>query len=87
MINLDKDNQLSVDINPETTPIFYTDSISITANEDGLVFDVMQRIGNAPKARVVSRVGMSRSHAKKFTAELSKLLAITEGNVKTGNRN
>lgn len=84
---MDKDNQISVDINPETTPIFYTDSISITANEDGLVFDIMQRIGNTQKARVVSRVGMSRNHAKKFTAELSKLLAITEGNAKTGNKN
>lgn len=84
---MDKDNQISVDINPETTPIFYTDSISITANEDGLVFDIMQRIGNTQKGRVVSRVGMSRNHAKKFTAELSKLLAITEGNAKTGNKN
>lgn len=84
---MDKNNQLSVDVNPETTPIYYTDSISITANEDGLVFDVMQRIGNTQNARVVSRVGMSRSHAKKFTTELGKLLAMTEGNAKTGNRN
>lgn len=85
---MDKNNnQLSVDVNPETTPIFYTDSISIIANEDGLVFDVMQRIGNTQKARIVARVGMSRNHAKKFTTELGKLLAITEGNAKTGNKN
>lgn len=82
-----KPQEISVDINPETTPIFYTDSISLTANEDGLVLDVMQRIGNTNKARVVSRIGMSRSHGKKFAAELSKLLAITEGQGKTGEKN
>ena len=79
--------ELSVEINPETTPIFYTDSISMTANNDGLVLDVMQRIGNTNKAKIVSRVGMSREHAKKFASELSRLLAITQGKGETGEKN
>lgn len=82
------DNQeISVDINPENTPILYTDSISMTANNDGLVLDVMQRIGNTNKARVVARVGMSREHGKKFAQELSKLLAITQGQGETAKKN
>ncbi len=82
-----KQQEISVDINPETTPIMYTDSISMTANQDGLVLDVMQRVGNTNKARVVSRIGMSREHAGKFATELSKLLAITEGQVETKEKN
>ncbi len=74
----DKQQEIAVDINPEITPIFYTDNISMTANHDGLVLDVMQRIGNTNRARVVARIGMSRDHAKKFAQELSKLLAITQ---------
>ena len=74
----DKQQEIAVDINPEVTPILYTDNISMTANHDGLVLDVMQRIGNTNRARVVSRIGMSRDHAKKFAQELSKLLAITQ---------
>lgn len=81
----DEKNQIAVDINLETTPIYYTDSVSINANEDGVVFDFIQRVGNTNRAKVVSRVGMSRVHAKKFAVELGKLLAITEGNVKTDN--
>jgi hypothetical protein len=79
--------EIAVDINPEITPILYTDSISMTANEDGLVLDVMQRIGNTDRARVVSRIGMSREHAKKFASELSKLLAITQGQSATKEKN
>ena len=88
VIATDKNNnqELSVDINLETTPIYYTDTIYITANEDGLVFDVLQRVGNTAKAKVVSRVGMSRIHAKKFAAELSKLLAITDSQAKIGEK-
>jgi Protein of unknown function (DUF3467) len=83
----DEKNQLAVDINLDTTPIFYTDSVSINANEDGVVFDFIQRVGNTNRAKVVSRVGMSRVHAKKFAVELGKLLAITEGQVKTDGKN
>lgn len=84
MINIkEPKKEMSVNINLDTTPILYTDSIYMTANQDGLVFDVMQRVGNSNQARVVSRFGMSRDHAKKFTSELSKLLALTEGHAKS----
>jgi len=75
--------QMAVNVNLDTTPIFYTDNVYITANPDGIVFDIMQRLGNTTQVRIVSRIGMSREHAKKFTTELSKLLAITDGQAKT----
>jgi hypothetical protein len=70
---------LEVSVNFDTTPVLYTDSVSMTSNENGVVFDIMQRIGNTNKVRIVSRIGMSRTHAKKFIKECSNLLAVTEG--------
>ena len=78
--------QLSVSVNLDTTPVLYTDNIFMSTNEDGLVLDICQKLGNN-QVRVVSRVGMSRSHAKKFLKELSKLMAMTEGKKQTGENN
>jgi len=74
-----KQNEIQVNINFDTTPIIYTDSIQFTTNEDGVVLDVMQRLMNTNQARIVARIGMSRSHAKKLIAELGRILALTEG--------
>lgn len=68
--------QMEFNINLDTTPILYTDSIFMSSGPFGVILDVGQKIGD--KVRIVSRVGMSREHAKKFIDELSKLLAITE---------
>ena len=82
-----KQQELAVNINLDTTPILYTDNVIITVNPDGVVLDVTQRLANTNQVRVVARVGMSREQAKKFTAELGKILALTEGQVKTGSNN
>ena len=71
--------QVSVSINLDTTPVLYTDNIHITTNPNGVTLDVIQRVGPTSQARIVSRVGMSREHAKTFAQELSRLLALTEG--------
>ncbi|MDO8551505.1 MAG: hypothetical protein Q7S03_02390 [bacterium] len=78
--------QLSVNVNLDTTPILYTDNIFMTTNEDGLVLDVCQKIGPTNQVRIVSRVGMSRNHAKKFLQEMGRLLAMTEGQIQTGDK-
>ena len=78
-----EDQKMAVNVNLDTTPILYTDNVYITANPDGIVFDIMQRLGNTNQIRIVGRIGMSREHAKKFAVELSKLLAITDGQAKT----
>ena len=79
-------HDVQINLSPDTTPIFYTDSIFMSTNEDGVTLDVGQKVG--PKQlKIVSRVGMSRNHAKKFVKKLSELLALTEGNSTTGNKN
>lgn len=80
-------SDLSVDVNLDSTPILYTDNIFMTTNELGVVFDICQKLGPTNKMRIVSRVGMSREHAKKFMHELGKLLALTEGQMQTGTKN
>lgn len=79
-------HQVAVNVNLDTTPIFYTDNVLITVNQDGVVLDVCQKLVNAQQLRIVSRIGMSRSHAKKFLGELGKLLAMTEGHIQTGEK-
>lgn len=79
-------NEIKVDINPDNTPVLYTDSIFMTVNEDGVVLDVVQRLGNTSQGKVVSRIGMSKVHAKKFHKALGDLLENSEGRIQTGKR-
>ena len=74
-----------ININLDNTPILYTDRIAISVNQNGVVFDVMQRLGRTDTIRIVSRIGMSREHAIKFAQELGKLLAVTQSD-KSGNK-
>lgn len=76
--------EMSLNVNLDTTPILYTDNILITANEDGLVLDVAQRLGVTNQVRVVARLGMSREHAKKFLQALGNILASSQERVQTG---
>jgi hypothetical protein len=75
-----------VNVNLDTTPILYSDNILMSTNEYGLVLDICQKIGPTNQLRIVSRVGMSREHAKKMLSELGKLLAMTEGQIQTGRK-
>lgn len=86
MVQPQSPQEMQVNINLDTTPILYTDNILMTTNEDGLVLDVAQKIGPSNQLRIVSRIGMSREHAKKFLKELNNLLAMTEGQKQTGEK-
>lgn len=85
MLELD-DKKVQVTINLDTTPVLYTDGIQMTANEDGIVLDVMQKLGNSNQQRVVSRIGMSLSHAKKLGALLSQMASNPQGMKQTGKK-
>lgn len=80
------EQQIQVNVNLDTTPILYTDNIMMSTNEDGLVLDVGQKLGSTNQLRIVTRVGMSREHAKKFLKELGRLLAMTDGQKQTGKK-
>ena len=78
--------QVGLNVNLDTTAILYTDNIFMNANEDGIVLDVGQKVFNTNQVRIVTRIGMSRNHAKKFVSEMGKLLAMTEGHSQSGEK-
>ena len=75
-----------VNLNLDTTPVYYTDNILMSINNDGVVLDVAQRIAASNQLRVVTRIGMSRDHAKKFVNKLGELLIKSEGKMQTGEK-
>jgi hypothetical protein len=77
-------DQLNLNVNLDTTPIMFTDSVLMSSNQFGVTLDVCQRLGTTNQVRIVSRIGMSRDHAKKFVDELGKLLVMTQGQGRTG---
>jgi hypothetical protein len=81
-----KSNAVQVSINLDTTPVLFTDNINMTVNPDGVVLDIMQRLGPTNQVRIVARIGMSREHAKKFLNKMGELLLKSEGEMVTGKR-
>lgn len=73
-------------LNLDATPILYTDTVRLTTNQMGVVLSFGQSVDTTNQARIVSRIGMSREHAKIFLQELGTLLAMTQGNVQTGEK-
>lgn len=45
-------------------PILYTDSVFVTTNQYGLVFDFAQSMGPTNQQNIVARMGMSKEHAR-----------------------
>lgn len=81
------EQQFQVSLNPEKTQIAYTDTIFMNVNDDGVTFDICQKVGNSNQVQVVSRIGMSRDHAQKFVKKLSEILALTHGHSRTTDKN
>lgn len=86
MAKTQTDQNVEININLDTTPVLYTDQLFMNANEDGVVIDVAQKIGTSSQMRIVSRIGMSRSHAKKLIAALTDVLEGTENRLQTGRK-
>ncbi len=81
-----KQEDVNVNVNLDTTPVVYTDNIFITTNEDGVVLDVGQKLGSTNQIRIVARVGMSRDHAKKLVQKLGELLVLSQGKSQTASK-
>lgn len=82
-----KQNELKINLNPESVNILYTDTIFMNVNDDGVTFDICQKVGKSNQMQVVSRIGMSRVHAAKFVKKLSEILALTHAHSQTGSKN
>ena len=81
-----KPGEVQISVNLDSTPVLFTDNINMTVNPDGIVLDIMQRLGPTNQVRFVSRIGMSREHAKKFLKKLGELLLKSEGEMITGKK-
>ena len=81
-----KPSEVQISVNLDSTPVLFTDNINMTVNPDGIVLDIMQRLGPTNQVRIVSRIGMSREHAKKFLKKLGELLLKSEGEMITGKK-
>ena len=51
--------------------IIYTDIVNVTANNNGLVINFLQSLGNSSTPMAISRVGMSIDHAAKLLKALN----------------
>lgn len=71
--------EIGLNINFDTTPVYFTDNVFITSSEDGMVMDFTQKLMNTNTVRIVSRIGMSREHARRFADQLEAMLKIAEG--------
>lgn len=80
----DDQNGLNFNINPQATPVLYTENVYMNMSEDGVVIDFCQRLGNTNQLQIVARMGMSKSHAKKFLKIFGDLISMSEGQLQTG---
>ncbi len=72
-------------LDPLRTPILYADSILITSNDNGFVFDIGQGVGGSGNTIIVARIGMSREHAKKLAEMIGRQL-MRQGQLFTGKK-
>jgi hypothetical protein len=84
--NKNEPQPMNVSLDAKQMPIFYTDNLFITSNEDGVVIDVGQRISSTNQVQIVARIGMSREHAKKFVDVLSKNMLVNQTQNQTGKK-
>ena len=75
--NDDNENQ-SVVVLPMEARIVYTDIVNATINDYGVVLNFMQGGGPNNQPLVISRVGMSKEHARSLIELLQKTMAQAE---------
>lgn len=63
---------------PADLKVVYTDMVHVMVNDFGVVMNFMQSTGNSQQPLAVSRIGMSKEHAKSVIAILEKSLKQAE---------
>jgi transcriptional regulator with XRE-family HTH domain len=79
-VNDDQGNpqQVTVGVSPQDARIVYTDMIQVMVNNYGVIVNFMQGAGPGNQPLAVSRVGMSKEHAKSVIEVLQKTLDQAE---------
>ena len=76
-VNLkDQAQNINVSLAADKVQILYTDSVLITSNNYGIVFNVAQSIDDKNQ-QIVARFGMSKDHARALFEVLGRHLAMT----------
>jgi len=65
-------------VSKEDAKILYTDMVHVNANQYGVVINFLQGLGANSQTMSVSRIGMSREHAKSLLKVLQKSLEISK---------
>lgn len=78
--------QGNVNLNIDNTPVLYTDVIFWNISPDGIVLNFGQTIMGTNQVKIITRVGMSREHAKKLSDKFGKDIALTETQGQTGKK-
>ena len=65
-------------IDPQKTPVYYTDNLFVSSNNYGVIIDFGQNVGTSGQQHVVTRVGMSFEHAKRMVQVLHEHLETNE---------
>lgn len=72
---MDQKKGVNINIDANKVQILYTDSVLITSNNYGIVFNVAQSIDDKNQ-QIVARIGMSKDHARALFEVLGKHLAM-----------
>lgn len=72
----EQDAKAGIIVSPNDARILYTDLVYVTSNQHGLVMNFMQESGPQSQPLIVSRVGMSREHAKAVLEVLNQSLMV-----------
>lgn len=75
---LDPKQTRTVVVTPQDARIVYTDMVQVMVNNYGVIVNFMQGAGINNQPLAVSRVGMSREHAKSIVDVLTKTLEQSE---------
>lgn len=70
--------QITVGINPVDVRVVYTDMVQVSVNNYGVVVNFLQGAGPNNQTLAVSRVGMSKEHARSVIEVLQKTLDQSE---------
>jgi transcriptional regulator with XRE-family HTH domain len=74
----DDKNQQTIMIMPMDARVIYTDTVQVSVNNYGVIMNFMQNNGSNNQPMAISRIGMSREHAKSVVELLQQSLAQAE---------
>lgn len=66
---------VQINMSVDKTPVLYTDGVYLTTGQYGVVFDFAQNMGPTNQQTIVSRIGMSKEHAKALLRVLAEKLS------------